>query len=121
MKQVTRYESDDGMLFDTEGDCKQHEHKQQVIKKIDAGLYLRDCSAEDVFHFVVNNIELFCVPAGTVSSIHKGVMASIYSVWSHGSDAVVNEGTKLFVNAFEKPVPSAVPPMIQPIPTTPIR
>lgn len=38
MKQVTRYESDDGVLFDTEGACKRHEHKQWVIKKIREGI-----------------------------------------------------------------------------------
>lgn len=113
MKQVTRYESDDGQVFDTEGACERHEQRQQVIKKIDAGLYLRDCSAEDVFYFVVNNIELFCVPAGVVSSIHKGVIASTYSVWSHGSNVAVVEGTKLLVNVFEKSAPIAVP-VIQP-------
>lgn len=112
MKQVTRYESDDGVLFDTEGACKRHEHKQQVIKKIREGIESA-CIAEDVFDFVVNNIELFCVPAGTVSSIHNGVIASTYSVWSHGSNVAVKEGTKLLVNAFEKPVLSAVP-VIQP-------
>jgi hypothetical protein len=78
MKQVTRYESDDGMLFDTEGDCKQHEHKQQVIKKIRDGIESA-CIAEDVFDFVVNNIELFCVPAGTVN----GFSGSGYFAVSH--------------------------------------
>ncbi len=57
MKKVTKYESKDGHLFDTEKACLQHESTQVMLHRIEEELYLRDVSSEEIWEWIRVNIK----------------------------------------------------------------
>lgn len=59
MKKVTKYESEDGLVFDTSAQCIRHELLKQLVNKLDDDMYLRrDVDAEEIINWISNNKEL---------------------------------------------------------------
>lgn len=53
MKQVTRYEAEDGKLFNSESECIKHDRRLMVIRQIDEDLHLRDTSSEEIVDWMI--------------------------------------------------------------------
>lgn len=57
MKEVIKYEAEDGSIHDTEDECKHHEFRKHMEQRIYDELRYAD--AEDIFQWIIDNLEEF--------------------------------------------------------------
>lgn len=60
MKEVIRFESNDGKVFDTPDECIKHEQIKEIAAQMrnDGELYERDCCFEDVVKWLLQRYKL---------------------------------------------------------------
>jgi hypothetical protein len=58
VKQVSKWESKDGCIFDTEQECQRHEKFVDICERLDTDLCLRDISSEDIVNWMLNYTSL---------------------------------------------------------------
>ena len=59
MKKVTKYEANDGTLFNDEASCISYDNRKAVIERMENELYLREMDTEELYDWIMNNKNLF--------------------------------------------------------------
>jgi hypothetical protein len=58
MKQVTKFEAEDGQLFDTEDECERYDRKKRVVELFRKDIDLRDTSYDKIVNWFMLNSHL---------------------------------------------------------------